>query len=207
LRQRLPTRPSDPTQNLPEAILLAYLERYGEGLCGHPVVRDHSGCLVAVVTRTNNVLEQFFPTAKQGLHRCLGRAHLGRDLEDQPAQVALVANLHAPRYVRILCGCLDHLLQAFAALDCPAAPDPSRLQRNNRDAPLRRNRAWANDATQAPSPPPAVNTQASTPTGHQRNSDAVDVYSEGPHSVLRLAFEQTTLKGLSTPNVVARRLY
>ena len=164
LRQRLQTRPSDPAQKPPEAILLAYLERYGEGLCGHPVVRDPSGCVVAVVARTNNVLEQFFATAKQGLRRRLGRAHLGRDLQDQPAQVALVANLHDPHYVRILCGGLDQLPQAFAALDCPTAPDPSRLQRNNRDEPRRRlNRAWANDATQAPSP--ALNTQAPTPTG------------------------------------------
>ena len=84
----------------------------------------------------------------------MGPAHLGRDLKHQPPQVALVANLHDPHYVRILCGSLDQLPQAFAALDCPTNPDPSRLQRNNRDAPLRRrNRAWADDATLAPSLP------------------------------------------------------
>ena len=166
LRQRLQALPSEPPQDPPEALLLAYLERYGEGLCGHPLVRDHSGRIVAVVARTNNVLEQFFATAKQALRRRLGRAHLGRDLEDQPPQVALVANLHDPHYVRILCGSLDQLPQAFAALDCPTKSDPSRLQRNNRDAPLRRrNRAWADDATFALSSPPALNTQTPSATG------------------------------------------
>ena len=87
------------------------------------------------------------------------------DLEDQPPQVALVANLHDPHHVRILCGSLDQLPQAFATLDCPTKPDPSRLQRN-RDAPLRRrNRAWADDATLAVSSPPALNTQTRSPTG------------------------------------------
>ncbi len=121
---------------------------------------------MAVVVRTSNVLEQFFATAEQALRPRLGRAHLGRDLEDQPPQLALVANLHDPHYVRILCGSLDQLPQAFAALDCPTKPDPSRLQRNRRDAPLRRrNRAWADDATLAPSAPPALNTQTPSPTG------------------------------------------
>ena len=75
------------------------------------------GRALAVVDRTNNVLEQFFGTAKQGLRRRVGRAHLGRDLEDQPAQVALTANLRQPDYVRVLCGTLEKLPQAFAQLD------------------------------------------------------------------------------------------
>ena len=96
--------------------------------------------------RTNNVLEQFFGTAKQGLRRRVGRAHLGRDLEDQPAQVALTANLRQPDYVRVLCGTLEKLPQAFAQLDGQPCTGPSRLERKNRDADLRRrNRAWAKD--------------------------------------------------------------
>ena len=74
-----------------ERIILRYLERYGDGLCGHPVVRDGERRAVAVVDRTNNVIEQFFGRAKQGLRRRLGRAHLGRDMEDQPAQTAPLA--------------------------------------------------------------------------------------------------------------------
>ena len=97
--------------------MLRYLDRYGDGLSGHPVARDEAGRALAVVHRTNNVLEQFFGAAKQGLRRRVGRAHLGRDLEDQPAQVALTANLRHPDYVRILCGTLEKLPQAFAQLD------------------------------------------------------------------------------------------
>ena len=103
--------------------------------------------LLAVVDRTNIVIEQFFASAKQGLRRRLGRAHLGRDMEDQPAQTALAANLRHPDYVHILCGTLDQLPQAFAGLDRQEFTGPPRLQRKNRDAELRRrNRAWAEDA-------------------------------------------------------------
>ena len=131
----------------PERIVLRYLNRYGDGLSGHPVARDADGRALAVVDRTNNVLEQFFGTAKQGLRRRVGRAHLGRDLEDQPTQVALTANLRHPDYVAILCGTLDQLPQAFAQLDGRPCTGPSRLERTNRDAELRRrNRAWARDA-------------------------------------------------------------
>ena len=153
LRQRVQAarddgQPPDPADTL----VLAYLERYGTGLCGHPVVRDPSGQAIAVAARTNNILEQHFATSKQALRRRLGRAHLGRDLADQPAQAALTANLLDPAYVQILCGSLDQLPQAFAALESPAA-DPPRLERNNRDAALRRrNRAWADDTIQTPAP-------------------------------------------------------
>ena len=57
---------------------------------------------MAIVERTNNVIEHFFGDEKQRLRRRLGRANLGRDLEDQPAQTALAANLRHPDYVRVL---------------------------------------------------------------------------------------------------------
>ena len=117
--------------------MLRYLDRYGDGLTGHPVARDEAGRAVAVVARTNNVLEQFFGTAKQGLRRRVGRAHLGRDLEDQPAQVALTANLRHPDYVHIVCGTLDRLPQAFAQLDGQPCAGPARLERKKRNAELR----------------------------------------------------------------------
>ena len=129
--------------------MLNCLDRYGDGLCGHPVARDEAGRAVAVVDRTNHVIEQFLAIAKQGLRRRLGRAHLGRDPEDQPAQTALAANLRHPDYVQVLCGTLDQLPQAFAGLDSQPFSGPPRLQRKNRDAELRRrNRAWAKDARQ-----------------------------------------------------------
>ena len=148
LRQRFAPRSSGARGGFqPERIVLRYLDRYGDGLSGHPVARDEAGRALAVVGRTNNVIEQFFGAAKQGLRRRVGRAHLGRDLEGQPAQVALTANLRHPDYVRILCGTLDKLPQAFAQLDGQPCTGPSRLDRKNRDAELRRrNRAWAKDA-------------------------------------------------------------
>ena len=81
LRQRVRTPAADgPGSFQPDSIVLRYLDRYGDGLTGHPVVRDQAGRAVAVVDRTNNVIEQSFAIAKQGLRRRLGRAHLGRDL-------------------------------------------------------------------------------------------------------------------------------
>lgn len=42
----------------PESIELRNLDRYDEGLVGHPVARDAAGRALAVVDRTNNVMEQ-----------------------------------------------------------------------------------------------------------------------------------------------------
>lgn len=116
----------------PEAIIPRYLDCYGDGLAGHPVVRDAAGRAVAVVDRTNNIIEQAFAITKQGLRRRLGRAHLGRDLENQPAQAMLAQNLRHPDYVRVLCGTLDQLPQAFAALDRQQRIGPPRLERTTR---------------------------------------------------------------------------
>ena len=148
LRRRFAPRSAGARRGFqPERIVLRYLDRYGEGLSGHPVARDEAGRALAVVDRTNNVLEQFFGAAKQGLRRRVGRAHLGRDLEDQPAQAALTANLRHPDYVRILCGTLEKLPEAFAQLDGQPCTGASRPERKNRNAELRRrNRAWAKDA-------------------------------------------------------------
>ena len=59
-------------------------------------------------------------------------------MEDQPAQAALAANLLCPDYVRIMCGTLDRLPQAFAELDRKAITESTPLQRNNTDAALRK---------------------------------------------------------------------
>jgi hypothetical protein len=120
----------------PHAIILKYFHKYKAQLFGHPVIRDNDGTVIAVVERTNNVDEHFFGNEKQQLRRRVGRAHLGRDLEDQPAQAALAANLHHPDYVRILCGSLDHLHNAFADLDQQALDQATPLVRSNRDTAL-----------------------------------------------------------------------
>lgn len=88
--------PSSPTHPCPHATIAKYLRRYGERLFGHPARYDDNGNVLAIVERTNNVLEQFFAHSKQRLRRRLGRAHLGRDLEHQPPQAALAANLACP---------------------------------------------------------------------------------------------------------------
>lgn len=120
------------------AIILRYLRLYGPHLFGHPVKRDEHGGVLAVVGRTNNVAEHFFGSQKQLLRRRVGRGQLGRDLEKQPAQVALVANLRDPEYVRLLAGSLDQLPAAFAQIDSEATNSLPTLVRDNRDSQLRR---------------------------------------------------------------------
>ncbi|MDQ1346767.1 MAG: hypothetical protein QG573_136 [Acidobacteriota bacterium] len=119
-------------------VILKYLDRYADHLFGHPARYADDGTLQAVVDRTNNVAEHFFGRDKQRLRRRLGRAHLGRDLQQQPAQAALVPNLEHPDYVKALCGSLDRLPAAFAALDDEARAQATPLVRDHRDAQLQR---------------------------------------------------------------------
>lgn len=135
LRQRV-SHESLVNPRTPTAIILKYFNRYRDHLFGHPVIRDDDGTIIAVVERTNNTAEHFFGGEKQHLRRRLGRAHLGRDLEDQPAQAALAANLRRPDYVRLLCGSLDNLHHVFANLDELALDESPPLVRSNRDSAL-----------------------------------------------------------------------
>jgi hypothetical protein len=152
LRARLQTDGAGtPINPSPSAIVLKYFDRYGAHLFGHPTHRDDNGVILNVVERTNNVLECFFGRQKQQLRRRVGRAHLGKDLQDQPAQAALAANLHHSEYVRVLCGSLDHLAEAFADLDQNGLDQGSLLTRDNRDSALRR-RVRALLATTEPPP-------------------------------------------------------
>lgn len=136
LETRAHEEPATPANPSPSATILKYLRRYGERLFGHPIHHDEDGRITAIVERTNNLAEHFFARQKQQLRRRLGRAHLGRDLDDQPAQAALAANLRHPDYVRILCGSLDHLAEAFAELDARALDQGSSLDRTSRNSAL-----------------------------------------------------------------------
>lgn len=89
-----------------------------------------------MVERTNNVAEHFFGADKQKLRRRLGCAHLGRDLEDQPAQAALVTNLGHLDHTQIVCGTLDQLPRAFSELDRDGIKETTPLQRRSKDAKL-----------------------------------------------------------------------
>lgn len=138
IHQRVIDIQANPLNNqkkAPETIILKYLDRYSPSLFGHPYLVD-DGKILAVVERTNNVAEHFFGAEKQKLRRRLGRAHLGRDLEDQPAQAALVANLTHPDYVKIVCGSLDNLPVAFSEIDRTEFEHGLSLERSNKDTEL-----------------------------------------------------------------------
>jgi hypothetical protein len=135
LRKRIGNESLVKPKNI-DAIALSYFLRYRKNLFGHPVIRNEDGTVIAVTERTNNKAEHYFGTEKQHLRRRLGRANLGRDLEDQPAQAALTSNLRHPDYVRILCGSLDNLTGAFANLDEQTLNEASPLIRSNRDTAL-----------------------------------------------------------------------
>jgi hypothetical protein len=78
---------------------------------------------VRLVARTNNDLESFFHTIKQGERRRSGRKILTQDFEALPPAATLASNLRHADYVAIVCGSLDRLPEAFAQLD---AADRSR---------------------------------------------------------------------------------
>lgn len=138
-----------------EAVFLKYFDRYGHLLFGHPTLRDETGAIVAVVPRTNNAIEHFFGREKQRLRRRLGRANLGRDLEQQPAQAALAANLRHADYVRVLCGSIENLPVAFAALDAQAGRDTAPLIRSHRDSAVEKRVRVLLAANQQPANPTA----------------------------------------------------
>src|SRR5207249_488890 len=74
---------------------------------------------IRLVARTNNGLESLFHTIKHGERRRSGRKILTQDFEILPPAAALATNLHHADYVSLLCGSLDRLPEAFAALDAP----------------------------------------------------------------------------------------
>ena len=168
-------------KSCPDATVLRYLNRYGDRLFGHPVLRAEDSSVLAIVDRTNNVLEHFFGTSKQQLRRRVGRANLGHDLEQQPPQAMLVANLNHPQYVRVLCGSLDNLPAAFAELDAQMLSNAT-LMRNNRNWALsRRVRALLDADSQAllsaneePSPraaPPVAEDDVAEPVPNEQHID------------------------------------
>ena len=91
------------------------------------------------VPRINNLAEHRLASAKRKLRRRLGHANLGRDMQDQPAQAALAANLLERGYVRALWGAVDKLPKAFANhVQSGATTARLALDRDNAAADLRR---------------------------------------------------------------------
>ena len=99
-------------------IILDHLERHGDSLWGHVVnLPIHAGGGIRVLNRTNNGLEFKFSGTKRGERRRSGRKVLTQDMENLPPDAMLVTNLNHPDYVKIVCGSLDGLPEAFAKLD------------------------------------------------------------------------------------------
>jgi len=118
LQQRRPQR--GPAQDTRQAIdeILAHLDRYGDSLWGHAIeLPAEVGGGVRLVERTNNRLEGFNRTLKKGERRRSGRKTLADDFEHLAAEAALVPNLRCGDYVEILCGSLEQLPSALAAID------------------------------------------------------------------------------------------
>lgn len=139
LQQRIPDQDKQAKRPASAAgIILRYLRRHGRSLFGHPAQFDEHGTVTAVVARTNNAAEYFFGSQKQQLRRRVGRGQLGRDLEKQPAQAALVANLRSDRYVQLVVGSLDRLPAAFALLDQDPSVQIAPVRRDHRNSHLQR---------------------------------------------------------------------
>jgi hypothetical protein len=118
LGERRPQR--GPAQDLREAIdiIVEHVERHGKNLWGHAIpLPESAGGGIRLVSRTNFLLENHFKRLKHCERQRSGRRILTKDLENLPAEAALVYNLERDDYVNIVCGSLDQLPQAFAQLD------------------------------------------------------------------------------------------
>lgn len=117
---------------------------------------------VTLFERTNNPAEHFFSQTKHRLHRRLGHANLGWDMQDQPAQAAWAANLLDPSYVEIVCVTLESLPEAFAEVnESPERASQCALDRGTKHSdPWCRSRQW--ETAQSPRVNPSE-TGASQP--------------------------------------------
>jgi hypothetical protein len=95
-------------------IVLDYLQKYHGKLTGHVIaLKDRPDPFV--VQRTNNVSEHRFGRTKQGLRRKLGIKNLARCVQAMRPEEFLLANLHDPDYLQIVCGgSLENLASSFA---------------------------------------------------------------------------------------------
>ncbi len=118
IEKRRPSR--GPARDIREAIdvILKHIEKHGQNLWGHAILMlEGAGMRVRLVSRTNFLLENFFKKMKHGERCRSGRRILTQDLEQMPAEALLTFNLKRDDYVKIICGSLDQLPEAFAQLD------------------------------------------------------------------------------------------
>lgn len=118
LKRRYPKR--GPAQDKRQAIesILKHLKEHEKSLWGHVIhLPKRAGGGIKIVCRTNNRLESFNGSLKQDERRRSGRKILSKDFEDLPEGVPLIKNLRQPDYVKVVCGSLEKLPEAFAKLD------------------------------------------------------------------------------------------
>jgi hypothetical protein len=96
-------------------IVLKHLDKYWDGLFGHYLQFDNQQRYL-MVQRTNNLAERFFRRVKRFVRRITGKKKLKREVDALPGHTLLVFNLKTPEYVKIVCGSLDQLPEAFGKL-------------------------------------------------------------------------------------------
>jgi hypothetical protein len=97
-------------------LILDHLDKYWDGLFGHCLVLRNSDQPYLMVQRTNNMSERFFRSVKRFMRRITGKKKLNREVNALRGQAFLIFNLKIPAYVKLVCGGLDNLAQAFAEL-------------------------------------------------------------------------------------------
>jgi len=97
-------------------IIVKHLDKYWDGLFGHCLKLGDSDQRYLMVQRTNNISERFFRGVKRFIRRITGKKKLNREVNALGDQALLVFNLKTPAYVKLICGSLDNLAQAFAEL-------------------------------------------------------------------------------------------
>jgi len=97
-------------------IIVKHLDKYWDGLFGHCLELGDPDQRYLMVQRTNNISERFFRGVKRFIRRITGKKKLNREVNALGDQALLVFNLKTPAYVKLTCGSLDNLAQAFAEL-------------------------------------------------------------------------------------------
>ena len=135
-------------------IIVQHLDKYWDGLFGHRLELGDPNQRYLMVQRTNNISERFFRGVKRFIRRITGKKKLNREVNALGDRALLIFNLKTPAYVKLICGSLDNLAQAFAELsqkgECPKRQRKTstrfldRKSRRSRDFPDRVGAVFAN---------------------------------------------------------------
>jgi hypothetical protein len=118
LRQRRPARGPAKDQRQAIDVILKHTQDHGPTLWGHVVaLPEQAGGAIRVVDRIHCRLQSRNGELKHSERRRSGRKKLTQDLENLPPGAPVAFNLRDPDYVALLCGALERLPAAFAALD------------------------------------------------------------------------------------------